>query len=44
MPVDETEIYREIDGDTKQALLLLGREFEETVDAARKWERQHKVR
>lgn len=44
MPIDETEIYREIDGDTKQALLLLGREFEETVDAARKWERRHKVR
>jgi hypothetical protein len=41
MPVDETEIYREIDARTKQALLRFGAAFEEVVDAAREWERGH---
>ena len=35
MPVDEALLYREIDPDTRAALLDYGAAFEEAVDAAR---------
>jgi len=41
MQVDETQLYREIDADTKAALLVYGTEFEVMIDAARAWERAH---
>jgi hypothetical protein len=39
MPLDDTGLYREIDADTKAALLQHGAAFEAVVDAARAWER-----
>ena len=39
MPLDDTGLYREIDADTKAALLQYGAAFEAVVDAAREWER-----
>jgi len=38
MPIDDTLLYREIDADTKKALLHYGSAFEALVDAARDWE------
>jgi hypothetical protein len=42
MPVDDTHLYREIDPDTRAALLDYGGSFEEVVDAARAWEEEHR--
>jgi len=39
MPLDDSGLYREIDTDTKAALLQYGAAFEILVDAAREWER-----
>ena len=41
MPVDDTHLYRDIDPDTRAALLDYGGAFEATVDAARAWEEEH---
>jgi hypothetical protein len=41
MPLDDALLYREIDAETKAALLQYGAAFEAVVDAAREWERQH---
>ena len=41
MPVDEALLYREIDPDTRAALLDYGAAFEEAVDAARAWDQEH---
>jgi len=41
MSVDETRLYREIDPDTRAALLDHGVAFEEAVDAARGWDQEH---
>jgi len=41
MPLDDSLLYREIDADTKAALLQYGAAFETAVDAARAWEREH---
>ncbi len=40
MPVDDTLLYREIDPDTRAALLDYGGAFEDLVDAARAWEEE----
>ena len=42
MPVDDTELYKEIDADVKAALLTLGAAFESLVDAARDWEAKNR--
>jgi hypothetical protein len=41
MPVDDTHLYRDIDPDTRAALLDYGGAFEATVDTARAWEEEH---
>jgi hypothetical protein len=41
MPVDEALLYREIDSDTRAALLDYGTAFEAAVDAARAWDQEH---
>jgi len=41
MPVDDSHLYRDIDPDTRAALLDYGGAFEATVDAARAWEEEH---
>src|SRR5262245_1892407 len=41
MPLDDSLLYREIDADTKAALLQYGAAFEPAGDAARAWEREH---
>ena len=41
MPLDDSHLYREIDPDTRAALLDYGGTFEATVDAARAWEEEH---
>ena len=41
MPLDDLHLYREIDPDTRAALLDYGGAFEATVDAARAWEEEH---
>lgn len=41
MPVDDAHLYRDIDPDTRAALLDYGGAFEATVDAARAWEEEH---
>jgi hypothetical protein len=38
MPIDDTQLYHEIDPDTRTALLDYGGVFEDLVDAARAWE------
>ncbi|HEY2873043.1 MAG TPA: hypothetical protein VGJ56_14060, partial [Reyranella sp.] len=38
MPLDDSLVAREVDADTRAALLDYGAAFEETVDAARAWE------
>jgi hypothetical protein len=38
MPLDDTLLYREIDPDTRAALLDYGAAFEDLVDAARAWD------
>ena len=41
MPQDDFGLYREIDDQTKGALLKYGAAFEEVVDSARQWEKSH---
>jgi hypothetical protein len=38
MPIDDALLYREIDAESKKALLHYGSAFEALVDAARDWE------
>jgi hypothetical protein len=44
MPLDDTLLYHEIDGDMRAALLDYGGVFEDLVDAARSWEEDHAER
>jgi hypothetical protein len=41
MPLDDALLYREIDPDTRAALLDYGAAFKDLVDAARAWEQAH---
>ena len=38
MPIDESLLHRDIDPDTRAALLDYGAIFEDLIDAARAWE------
>lgn len=38
MPIDESLLHRDIDSDTRAALLDFGAIFEDLIDAARAWE------
>ena len=42
MPVDDTEIYKELDADVKATLLNLGAAFESLIDEARDWESRNR--
>ncbi len=42
MPVDEMDLYKEIDADIKAGLLSLGAAFESLVDAARDWDARNR--